>query len=363
MVSTPDPITDEDVQPAVSVVIPTYLRGPMALDTVRDLLACHVSSAELIVVDQSPAPPSESANGLEELVRGGAITYIHALPPSLPYARNIGLRHAHADVIVFCDDDIRVGPDFLERHLACYEDPVVGAVAGGVRLLGADDDGCGSDPGQPVGRLYTDGSFTANFHHDVPQDVDHGMGCNMSFRRQALIRAGGFDERYQGNFFREDSDAFARVKRLGYRARFEPRAACVHLRTAHGGSRAADIEERLLVTVRNETLFFLNACKRRHLWRFLNRMARWAYSVWRLQLPERGPAWLVRAAGEMVAGAWSWLRDDPLELSRSASGTRRTLRADDAEQPLSEGRHHGEVVDSRDEVVRQPAAEPPPRFT
>jgi GT2 family glycosyltransferase len=304
--------------PDVSVVVATYRRGASLLDTIGDVLANVGPRHELIVVDQSPTLAVDVASELDRLAASGHIRYLRVSPPNLPYARNVGVCRARGRVVAFCDDDVRVGPDFLARHLACYVDPTVGAVAGGVRLEGTDRDGCGSPLGAAVGQLLKDGGFTANFHRDIPCDVDFGMGCNMSFRRTALMAIGGFDERYRGNFLREEGDAFARVRRVGYRVRFEPSAKCLHLGAPAGGTRNEALEERLLVGFGNETLFFLNACRRRDLGWFLVRMARMIYGNMRSQFGWRQPGWAVRACGEILRGAASYFWRDPRELSRQS---------------------------------------------
>ena len=306
-------------------MVATYRRSASLLDTIGDLLVNIGPSYEVIVVDQSPAVAAQVAFALDRLVATGQIRYLRVSPANLPYARNIGLCRALGEVVVYCDDDVRVGPGFLAWHVACYSDPSVGAVAGGVRLEGTDHDGAGSAPGDAVGRLLKDGSFTANLHHETPCDVDFGMGCNMSFRRSALTAIGGFDERYRVNFFREESDVFARVKRAGYRVRFEPRAFCLHLRAPTGGARTEDLGERLFATFSNETLFFLHVCRRRYLGLFLLRMARMIYGNWRSRYGWRRPGWAARACGEMLRGAAIYVWKDPREVSvrSQASGPAR----------------------------------------
>jgi GT2 family glycosyltransferase len=62
------------------------------------------------------------------------------------------------------------------------------------------------------------------------------FGCNMSWRREALLRVGGFDEAYIRRAHHEETDVSLRVRRLGYRLVYDPEAAVEHL-VAPGGSR------------------------------------------------------------------------------------------------------------------------------
>ncbi|HTW93709.1 MAG TPA: glycosyltransferase family 2 protein, partial [Tepidisphaeraceae bacterium] len=77
-----------------------------------------------------------------------------------------------------------------------------------------------------------DGTLTGFFAADPGEiiEVDHVMGCNMSFRREILARLGGFRTDYPGiSGVREDSDMCLRVKRLGYRIMFNPAARVDHV--------------------------------------------------------------------------------------------------------------------------------------
>lgn len=107
--------------------------------------------------------------------------------PGLAAARNAGVDSAAGGVVAFLDDDAYAAPDWLERLSRAYRDPRVlgagGAVvpqfeAGRPRWLPEEFDwavGC-SYRGLP----------------SAPAPVRNLIGCNMSFRRDALKRAGGF---------------------------------------------------------------------------------------------------------------------------------------------------------------------------
>jgi GT2 family glycosyltransferase len=50
----------------------------------------------------------------------------------------------------------------------------------------------------------------------------------MSFRRKALLEAGGFDESYGSGFRGDDTDVTFAVKQLGYKIVYEPKAVVWH---------------------------------------------------------------------------------------------------------------------------------------
>jgi GT2 family glycosyltransferase len=143
-------------------------------------------------------------------------------------SRNIGLRESTGDIICFIDDDSYAEPAWLENMLAAYEDPTVGAVGG--RALN-NMPGEGDVPIDQIGRLRPNGFIAANFAADPGRiiQVDHIIGCNMSFRRDVLAEIGGLRDDFPGTEVGEDTDISIRVTKLGYRIVFNPAAVLLHV--------------------------------------------------------------------------------------------------------------------------------------
>jgi GT2 family glycosyltransferase len=260
-------------------VIATYNRGQVLFDTIEMVMANKYPDFELIVVDQTPDPDPDYTERLDELQSTYDFTYFTLPEPSLTFARNVGIARASGDVVIFIDDDVELKPDFIAQHVACFAPPDVGAVAG--RVVEAKGDK--TDPSGRIGYVRPDGSFISNLHLERrADDIDFGRGCNMAFRREALMAVNGCDERYTGGFYREDGDLFARVKRQGYRVVFEPETSVVHLESG-GGSRSDKGRKNLkrqYSVFRNETLYFLS-CAEGSFPRFAYRMLRWTYARYR----------------------------------------------------------------------------------
>lgn len=151
-------------------------------------------------------------------------------------ARNSGVAAVRSEVVVFLDDDATAAPDWLGHLLAWYQDPDVIGVGGA------------ADPEWQAGRPAW---FPEEFDWVVgcsyrglpeePATIRNLMGCNMSFRRQVIERAGGF---YEG-LGRTGGDAFGcsetefciRAQReLGGRFVFDPRARIAHQVPAQRGT-------------------------------------------------------------------------------------------------------------------------------
>jgi GT2 family glycosyltransferase len=213
---------------SVSAVVVTYRRPTLVAETVNLLLPQLGPLDELLVVDQSP----ERHEGLAAHCR---VQYFGQLPPNMVRARNLALSRARGDVVLFVDDDVIPEAGLVAAHREAYGDPAVGGVAG--RILEPH----AASAGEPDPRFLdlSEGWRYADFTHTARRDdVMTVRGCNMSFRRDLLLRLGGFDTHLRPPFcFREDSEMSFRVRREGYRVVFEPRAGLIHLSAPQGGTR------------------------------------------------------------------------------------------------------------------------------
>lgn len=172
-------------------------------------------------------------------------------------SRNLGLLHTTSEFVAFLDDDAYAEPQWSEALLAAYDASDIGAVGG--RAL---NDGRGeSSPAERIGRIYKDGTITGGFGSDseMPLDVDHVIGCNMSFRSSVLAELGGFNEFYPGFCCTyEEADLCMRIKRAGYRIRFAPHAVVNHVPAPRRVGRRFDARYVFGVTRNHCTLVIRN---------------------------------------------------------------------------------------------------------
>jgi GT2 family glycosyltransferase len=154
-------------------------------------------------------------------------------------SRNVELLHVSGDILAFIDDDVNVRPGWLRGLLESFADPSIRAVAGRTCNGLPDEEFNGADA---IGRLLPRGELTANFAADpgAVVEVDHGIGANMSFRREVLAQLGGFRDDFAGTALREDTDVFLRLRALGYRAVFSPQAVVDHVGAPHMRGRRFD---------------------------------------------------------------------------------------------------------------------------
>ena len=107
-------------EPLVSVVIPTYNAGLLLSDCIKSLLEQTHKSLELVVVDDG------STDGSIDLIRSLAnesrlkiVQVDHSGGPARP--RNVGVRKATGDIIMFFDSDDLAKPNKVEETIRAFQ--------------------------------------------------------------------------------------------------------------------------------------------------------------------------------------------------------------------------------------------------
>lgn len=241
------------ISPKVSVIIPSLDRNKVLINTLDDLLKQKYPDFEIIVVDQTPEPSQKLLTFVQK--RGDKIKYILEKRKSSPRARNVGVKQAQGEIVLFLDDDVKIqNSKFIQYHVQNFNDPKVGLVGG--RVIHRTD-GRISDK-LKVGQLKFWGlKEITNFNATKKMAIDHAPGGNFSVLRKVYNEVGGFWEIYKGNAHMEETDFCLRVKRAGYGLIFEPKAVLLHLAYHQGGNRTRNIYEFRYWLVRNATVFYL----------------------------------------------------------------------------------------------------------
>jgi GT2 family glycosyltransferase len=256
--------------PDICVAIPSYNRGEVLVDTIKDVLKQSYKNLELLVIDQSSTHAPEVMASINT-IKDPRFRHVKATPPSLPAARNLALKLSKAPIVLFLDDDVVLHKDMVKYHLAAFrKDKDICAVAG--RVL---------QEGFPVKKEVlkfdeygtSHGVFTAS----VASYTNSFPGGNHSIKVKKALSIGGFDTRYYYNAFREESDMAHRLVKHGMKIYFEPKAALTHLAVPNGGTRAKKTYTHIYDTpyfYRNELFFTLRVVNRKKLVSALRRKYR-----------------------------------------------------------------------------------------
>jgi GT2 family glycosyltransferase len=235
-----------------SIVIPTLNREVVLCETIESLLGCGgaESLVEILVIDQSPAHEPETLLWINKLCENNLVQYHRVCFRGTTKARNHGTRLARGDVIIFVDDDIIACPGFIQKHLKEYEDVSVAGVAGcvlhaGQRKLAE----CDLDA-STISRVKR--GKQALFNLGFAYEARWAAGCNMSYRREWIYKAGGFDENFYGVAVGEEPEFCHRLRLAGGYMRFAPDAEVFHRANPDGGSRdVKDPKEGFIAWVDN----------------------------------------------------------------------------------------------------------------
>ncbi|MDX8381712.1 MAG: glycosyltransferase [Ghiorsea sp.] len=176
----------------------------------RDLLACVLHDLqkqvcdvefEVVVVEETDAPSSPE----------GVVYVPHPVKNlGIAYARNMSVKYASYDILVFIDDDCRVDSTWLKQLIAPLDDASVLGVQGGVALprhtnaIGWAESLLGF-PGGGVTRVY---EAAGNMQETVEVST-----LNACYRKSSLLEAGGFSR--EARFGGEDYLLAKRVAKKG----------------------------------------------------------------------------------------------------------------------------------------------------
>ena len=208
-------------KPAVSIVIPTYGREQVLVDTLRALLALEPRAAEIVVLDQTPAHEAAVEAALSRWREEGAIRWLRLEKPSIPGAMNRGALEARGEILLFLDDVIVPDAGLIGAHEAAQREREAAVIAG--RVL------------QPWHGEHHDSEPFTQLQGEFREEF---MGGNFSIRREGLLAAGGFDENFKGAAYRFEREFADRILEQGGAIWYEPAALIHHLHCSSGGTRS-----------------------------------------------------------------------------------------------------------------------------
>ena len=198
--------------PRVSVLICARNAAGTLDECLRSVAKLDYPDYEVIVVNDG----STDATG-EIARRHTGVTVIDTPHGGLSAARNAALVRASGDIVAYTDADVCVDPAWLIYLVQPFlRSDVVGA--GGPNVVPEDDPWMAQcvarSPGAPTHVLLDD------------RAAEHVPGCNMAYRRDALLAIGGFDPAYHAAG--DDVDVCWRLQARGRQIGFAPSALVWH---------------------------------------------------------------------------------------------------------------------------------------
>lgn len=207
-----------------SIVIPTYKRERVLLDTIQYLLELDDKANEIIIIDQTLDHKNATETALKNYKDAGNIRWMRLQTPSIPAAMNQGILAAQGDILLFLDDDIRPEPDLITAHRQAHHQTGATIVAG--RVI---------QPWQESKDFSQETSF--HFATLKPRWINEFMGGNFSINRDAALQIGGFDQNFVKVAYRFEAEFAHRILKSGGKIHFSPTACIHHLKVIEGGTR------------------------------------------------------------------------------------------------------------------------------
>ncbi len=245
---------------SISVAITTFDR-PDALSSCLDALNIQTDkSFDIIIVNGGEM---ESVNRLvTDFSSQLKIKVVQQSRKGLVEARNLCWRESQEDIVCIVDDDLVVSSNWVKEIKSVFsQDDKIGGVTGptiirsdefsnrdalafiekfehggffwkliGKLYLGFIMEGRAKE----IGKILDCGTFTLGSNYPdclkVPGliDIDYLEACQMCLRRNLIEKVGGFDYCYTGTSEWCEPDLAFKIKKLGYRLVFNPRAVTEH---------------------------------------------------------------------------------------------------------------------------------------
>jgi glycosyltransferase involved in cell wall biosynthesis len=207
----------------LSVLIPTYNRRHILARTLPTVFAQDLPAEDWEVVIAVDGSSDGTAAWLRSLEPPCPMRVLEQQNRGPAAARNVGLRAARGDVVLFLDDDILCGPTLAREHLAGHAEAGGDAVVFGPVTLAPQ-----SPPGVAADCLgeWLDERVAEWKRRGGPQSPHEApLNHNWSVLRSLLLAHGGYDERLRTH---EDADLAIRLWAPGVPFRFRPSAAAFH---------------------------------------------------------------------------------------------------------------------------------------
>ena len=193
----------------VSVVIPTLNRADLVAETIDRIERQTVDQDvyEVLVVDNSSTDHTQQVLAQKAATYPNLRIHFQAKRGAAP-TRNVGIRKAVGDIVLFIDDDIFAEPDLIEAHLKNHSANSSASIIGGVTTPW-------EDASDPFLRYLRDKRILNPYSIKCgPMDFSYYHTGNVSTPRKMLLDAGGFNEEFSV-YGMEDIELGYRLEKLG----------------------------------------------------------------------------------------------------------------------------------------------------
>jgi glycosyltransferase involved in cell wall biosynthesis/peptidoglycan/xylan/chitin deacetylase (PgdA/CDA1 family) len=176
----------------LSIIVPTRNRCQVLISqTLPTMFSQQLRSGSFEIVVVVDGSTDGTSRELAKLQPGNPLRFIEQANRGPSTARNVGIRAARGEYILFIDDDILCGPNLFQQHLDAHAGSGPALVYGPISIA----------PGTPPSVLkYANEQWYREYYGKINQQngvrlpQDDYLISNSSMPRQLLMDCGGFDE-------------------------------------------------------------------------------------------------------------------------------------------------------------------------
>lgn len=218
----------------ISIIICCYNSAGRINETLRFIFALNVPNdlfCEVIIVDNS-SNDNTAMVALDASKKYGHtgidFRLVHEQTPGLTAARRKGVQESKYDLIVFCDDDNHLDPNYIEQaYHVMNNDPEIGIAGGWVKPK------LPFYPGKWIESIYP--ALAIGKHAEHSQYVDWVFGAGMVFRKKIFddLRSKNIqllltDRKGKSQSSGGDAEICQVARFIGYRIFFTPSLVLYH---------------------------------------------------------------------------------------------------------------------------------------
>ncbi|MBU0999517.1 glycosyltransferase family 2 protein [Patescibacteria group bacterium] len=204
----------------LSVVIPTYNRKDVLIETLKAFSQQSYKNFEVIIVDDGSSDGTKEA--INKLNLPFKISYFFQKNKGPASARNVGIKKAQEKIIFFTGDDIIPSPDLLKKHITMHQQGNSNLVV------------LGYTQWAPQIKITPFRKYIAGYHFNYSAIADKNnvnwryfYTSNVSVSKDLLEKIGLFDEEFIYAAY-EDSELAYRMSKQGMKMVFNKEAIAYH---------------------------------------------------------------------------------------------------------------------------------------
>ena len=214
------PIKNEKMStPKISIVLATKGNKEILLEKCLKSLRKQTFQEFEIILVYSIFP-----KGLNELIENTNINILKENSATLSAARNLGIKQAKGELIVFIDDDAEAPENWLCKIYSTFQQHPSIACLGGPNITPSEESE--KNPLRSAQGAFVESRFGQNVCLDRSA-VAKIAGCNVAYRSEVFEKIGYLNESLRSG---EDWEYHIRLVENGYHIRFDPEIKVWHHR-------------------------------------------------------------------------------------------------------------------------------------